>query len=151
MALQCPVSMSPLAGFLNGLTPEKLATLGDIYSPGVEFHNPLHQTRGLADLRKAYEHLFQLLDRLTMAVTDVHGDERTGFLLWTMNYQSHGTAQAITGTSHIKFAPDGRVATQTDHWDASFPIYGEYPLVGWAMRNIKRAVSIKTANDTKGW
>lgn len=135
--------MSPLAGFLNGLTPERLGTLGDIYSPGIEFRNPLHQIRGLAELRRVYEHLFQQFAQLSVTVTDVHGDERTGFLLWTMDYRSSGSDHSLTGTSHIRFAPDGRVAAQTDHWDASFPIYGAYPLVGWAMRNIKRALAPK--------
>ena len=139
--------MSPLAGFFNGLTPEKLDTLGDIYSPGVEFQNPLHQIRGLAELRKVYEHLLQLFAQVRVTVTDVHGDDRTGFLLWTMNYQIRGMERSITGTSHVRFAPDGRVAVQTDHWDASFPIYGEYPLVGWAMRNIKRLTTIKPKGD----
>ncbi|MEI6178111.1 MAG: nuclear transport factor 2 family protein [Verrucomicrobiota bacterium] len=139
--------MSPITGFFNGLTPEKLDTLGDIYSPGVEFQNPLRQIRGLPELRRVYEHLFQQLEHMTVAVTDVHGDDRTGFLLWTMNYQYRGMERSITGTSHIRFAPDGRVAAQTDHWDASFPIYGEYPLLGWAMRNIKRLAAAKTKSE----
>ena len=135
--------MSPLAGFLNGLTPEKLDTLGDIYSPGVEFRNPLHHVRGLPNLRKAYEHLFQQFAQLSVTVSDVHGDDRTGFLLWSMDYRHRDDAHALAGTSHIRFAPDGRVATQTDHWDASFAVYGAYPLIGWAMRNIKRVLTPK--------
>lgn len=143
MALHCPDSMSPMAGFFNGLSPNKLDNLGDIYSPAVEFQDPLHQTRGLADLRRVYEHLFRQLTHVTVTVTDAHGDDRTGFLLWTMSYQFRGKQRVITGTSHLKFAPDGRVAAQRDHWDASFPVYGEFPLIGWAMRCIKRLTALK--------
>ena len=60
-----------------------------------------------------------------------------------MHYQFRGRERIITGTSHLRFAPDGRVAAQTDHWDASFPVYGEFPVIGWAMRGIKRMVAMK--------
>ncbi len=133
-------SLAAISGFLNGLSKEKLDTLGDVYSPGVEFQDPLHKTRGIAALRTVYEQLFQQLKNLAVSVTDAHGDDRTGFLLWTMNYQVRGRSRGITGTSHLKFAPDGRVAAQHDYWDTSSPAYGELPLIGWAMRGIKRLV-----------
>jgi hypothetical protein len=135
-----------MAGFFNGLSLEKLDHLGDIYSPAVEFQDPLQQTRGLADLRKVYQQLFQQLADLAVTVTDAHGDERTGFLLWTLRYQLRGKDRVITGTSHLQFAPDGRVAVQRDSWDASFPVYGEFPLLGWIMRGIQRRAAIKHGN-----
>ncbi len=148
MALHCPEPLTPLARFFNGLSAEKLDSLGDIYSPAVEFMDPLHQTRGLAALREVFEHTFKQLKDLSVNVTDAHGDERTAFLLWTMTYQIRGRERTITGTSHLKFAPDGRVAVQHDHWDASFPVYGEFPLIGWTMRGIKRLVTRKSGADS---
>lgn len=142
MSLHCPHSLATVAGFFNGLAPEKLDSLGDVYSPGIEFQDPMHQTRGLPSLRRVFEHLFHQLKDVSVTVTDAHGDEHTGFLLWKMHYRFRGRERVITGTSHIKFAPDGRVAAQTDHWDASFPVYGEFPVIGWAMRGIKRLVSV---------
>ena len=140
MTLHCPDSLAAITGFLNGLSCERLDTLGDVYSPGVEFKDPLHETRGIGALRKAYERVFQQLNNLSVTVTDSHGDDRTGFLLWTMNYQIRGKARGITGASHLKFAPDGRVAVQHDYWDASFPVFGEFPLIGCAMRGFRRMV-----------
>ncbi len=137
-----------MAGFVNSLTPEKLDNLGDIYSPAVEFQDPLNQTKGLAALRRVYEHLFEQLNEVTMTVTDAHGDDRTGFLLWTMSYRFRGKQRTITGTSHLKFAADGRIVAQQDHWDASFPVYGEFPVVGWAMRAIKHVVEIKPRKES---
>jgi len=142
MSLHCPDSMATMAGFFNGLSPGKLENLGDVYSPGVEFQDPLHQTRGLPALRRVYEQLFHQFKDVSVTVNDTHGDDRTGFLLWTMRYQYRGKQRVINGSSHLKFAPDGRVAVQQDFWDASFPVYGEFPLIGWAMRGIKRAVGI---------
>ena len=147
MKPHCPDSLAAMAGFLNSLTAAKLANLGDIYSPAVEFQDPLNQTKGLAALRRVYEHLFEQLNEVSMSVTDAHGDDRTGFLLWTMSYRFRGKQRTITGTSHLKFAADGPIVAQQDHWDASFPVYGEFPVVGWAMRAIKRAVETKPRKD----
>ncbi|MEI6178349.1 MAG: nuclear transport factor 2 family protein [Verrucomicrobiota bacterium] len=146
MALHCPHSMTSMAEFFNNLSLEKLDHLGDVYSPGVEFQDPLHQTRGLPALRKIYEQLLKQLHDVTVTVSDIHGDENTGFLLWTMRYKRRGKENVITGTSHLRFAADGRVATQHDHWDASLPVYGESPLIGWAMRRIKKQTGI-TSKD----
>ena len=90
---------------------------------------------------RVYENLFQQLANVAVAVTDAHGDERTGFLLWTMTYQLRGRQRIITGTSHLQFAADGRVMMERDFWDASGPVYGEVPLLGWVLRHIKRRVS----------
>lgn len=146
MALHCPDALTPMAGFFNDLSLAKLDHLGDIYSPAVEFQNPIHQTRGLAELRKVYEHLLHPAKNVAVTVTDAHGDERTGFLLWTMRYQWRGKDRVITGTSHLKFAPDGRVAAQCDHWDASDAVYGEFPVLGWVLRIIKHLAASKPNN-----
>jgi steroid delta-isomerase len=146
MSLHCPDSMTAVAGFFNGLCAPKLDNLGDIYSPAVEFRDPLHQVRGVSALREVYEQILKARHDFSVTVTDAHGDERTGFLLWTMHYTKGGERRSIDGTSHLKFAADGRVAAQQDHWDASFAVYGEYPLLGWLMRRIKRRIVPESGN-----
>ena len=143
MQPHCPDSLTPMVRFFDGFAPDKLDMLGDVYSPGVEFRDPLHQVKGLSALRHVFGQMFKQLGDLTVKVTDAHGDERTGFLLWEMRYRFRGSDRVITGTSHLRFAADGRVAVQTDHWDASFPVYGEFPMMGLAMRGIKRLVATK--------
>jgi steroid delta-isomerase len=143
MQPHCPDSLTTMVRFFNGLAPDKLDMLGDVYSPGIEFRDPLHQVKGLAAVRHVFGQMFRQLGDLTVKVTDAHGDERTGFLLWEMGYRFRGAERVITGTSHLRFAADGRVAAQTDHWDASFPVYGEFPMMGLAMRGIKRLVATK--------
>ena len=142
MSLHCPDSMATVARFFNSLSPDKLQSLGDVYAPGVEFHDPLHHTRGLAQLRQVYERMFAQLTGVEVVVSDTHGDDETGFMLWKMQYKLRGKERIIQGTSHLRFAPDGRVAVQRDFWDASFPVYGEAPLLGWAMRRIRNQTGI---------
>lgn len=138
MALHCPQSMATMAGFFHDLSPAKLETLGDVYSPGIEFQDPLYKTHGLSALRAIYERMFTQLTDIRITVSDIHGDESTGFMLWTMCYIQRGRECSIKGASHLQFAPDGRIAAQHDFWDASFPVYGEAPLLGWAMRRFRK-------------
>jgi hypothetical protein len=143
MSLQCPDSLAAVAGFFNEMTPAKLEQMGDVYAPGVKFEDPINAAEGLAALKHVFEDLFKQLKDVHIVVKDAHGDERTGFLLWTMRYQFRGKDRVIRGTSHLRFAPDGRVIEQKDQWDASFVVYGEFPLIGWMMRGIRRIVRVK--------
>lgn len=144
MSLQCPDSLAAVAGFFNEMTPAKLAGLGDIYAPGVKFEDPINAVEGHAALQRVFEDLFKQLGEVRIAVNDAHGDDRTGFLLWTMRYRFRGGDRLIRGTSHLRFAADGRVISQQDFWDASFAVYGEFPLLGWVMKGIRRMVRVKS-------
>ena len=147
MALHCPDSMSAVADFFNEMTPAKLERLGDIYGPGVEFHDPIHDAVGLSQLRGVLSNRFKKMTSARVKVIDAHGDDRTGFLLWAVTYQQAGEERVIHGTSHFKFAHDGRISAQRDHWDASFVLYGEVPMLGWLMRIIQRRAQVIPEND----
>ncbi len=129
--------MAAVADLFIEMTPAKLERLGDIYSPGIAFHDPIHDASGLAQLREVLSKWFKKMPRISFKVLDAHGDERTGFLLWNMKYQLRGNERVIHGSSHFRFAPDGRILEQRDQWDASFVLYGEHPTLAWLMRKIK--------------
>ena len=44
----------------------------------------------------------------------------------------------MRGASHLRFAPDGRVADHRDYWDAAEELYEKLPVVGGVMRWLKR-------------
>ncbi len=141
MALHCPDSIAALAVFFGELNPSKLDVLGDIYSPGVEFRDPINEACGIGQLRGVYADLLKRTEDLKIVVEDAHGDERTGFMLWKMTYRARARERQITGISHVTFASDGRISGQQDHWDASWAIYGEFPLTGWLMKRIRGIVA----------
>lgn len=142
MALHCPDTMTAVADLFMEMTPAKLERLGDIYGPGVAFHDPIHEARGLPQLREVFSQWLKKMPRIAFKILDAHGDDRTGFLLWTMNYRRHGAERVIHGMSHFRFAPDGRICEQRDQWDASFVLYGEQPILGWLMQKIKRRAQL---------
>ena len=90
MALHCPDSMSAVADLFTTMTPAKLERLGDVYGPGIAFHDPIHDARGLPQLRDVLSNRFKKMAGISFKSLDAHGDDRTGFLLWIVNYQHRG-------------------------------------------------------------
>ena len=129
--------MTAVVDLFMEMSAAKLERLGDVYSPGIVFYDPIHEARGLAQLREVLSKWFKKMPKISFKVLDAHGDDRTGFILWTMIYQQRGAEQVIHGMSHFRFAHDGRIREQRDQWDASFVLYGEHPLFGWLMQKVK--------------
>ena len=138
MTLHCPDSLTAIAGFYHNFTASKLDRLGDIYGPGIVFHDPLQTATGLDEVRELFGHRLRLCKDMTITVLDVDGDDRTGFLAWTWKYRHRGEERVIHGASHCKFAPDGRIREQRDCWDACGLLVGDVPVLGWLVRRIKR-------------
>lgn len=103
MALHCPDTMAAVADLFMEMSPGKLERLGDIYSPGIAFYDPLHKVRGLTQLRVVLSRWFQKMPRISFQVLDAHADDRTGFFLWTMSYPQNGIERVIHGMSHFFF------------------------------------------------
>ncbi|MBC7980864.1 MAG: nuclear transport factor 2 family protein [Armatimonadetes bacterium] len=143
MALHCPDSLSSIAVFFSEISSPKLDVLGDVYSPSIKFRDPINEASGLSQLREVYARLLEQLQDVKIVVEDAQGDETSGFLLWRMTYTFREALHEIRGTSHLKFAADGRVSRQNDYWDASWPVYGRVPLLGWVMRKVEGLIKVK--------
>ena len=74
---------------------------------------------------------------VTRAVCE--GDD--AFLTWDFGFKMkrwRQDEQVIHGTSHLRFAPDGRVAYHRDYWDPAEELYEKLPVLGILMRWLKR-------------
>jgi steroid delta-isomerase len=47
----------------------------------------------------------------------------------------------VHGATHLRFAPDGRIALHRDYWDAAEELYEKLPLVGALMRWLRSRAS----------
>ncbi len=137
-----------LASFFDSLTQESLKELNLIYHPDVQFKDPINEASGLAQLDHVFKDLFTQLQDITIKVTDRGGDSTSGFIRWTMDYRFRRHNRSIDGVTHAKFDERGLITHQTDFWDASFPIYGEFPIVGLTMRGIRRIVRVRHPQST---
>lgn len=138
------LALARMAGFFQEMSPQTVNRVAELYAPGATFRDPINEASGIAAIEKVMADLFHQLRNIRIVVREMHGDENAGCLLWTMHYDFRGKQRTLPGVSHFRFNEQGLVTAQEDYWDASFVLYGEFPLLGLLMRAIKRMVRVKT-------
>lgn len=121
-----------------------LNQLSDVYSDDIQFRDPLHAVNGITALRDYYagsvENLLECRFEFHHSVEMVERGEAV--LFWTMHYRhkkiAGGKALELTGNSHLLF--NDKVYYHRDYYDAGSMLYEHLPLLGTAIRYIKRRV-----------
>ncbi|MFN4103956.1 MAG: nuclear transport factor 2 family protein [Tepidimonas sp.] len=126
--------------FFQTLTPASLSGLDRVYTEDAWFKDPFHEVRGVPAIRSVFEHMYRRLDAPRFVVRDRLGDARQGFLAWDFLFRFHGESgeRRIRGSTHLRFAPDGRVSEHRDYWDAAQELYEQLPVLGALMRWLRR-------------
>ncbi|MCB2017497.1 MAG: nuclear transport factor 2 family protein [Hydrogenophaga sp.] len=135
-------SVATLARFYEQLRPQDLDRLDQLYAADARFKDPFNEVRGLAAIRRVFEHMFDTLHDPRFVVTRQLVDGQEAFLAWEFRFRfrrfDSATEQVIRGGSHLVFLPDGRVADHRDYWDAAEELYEKLPGLGVLMRWLKR-------------
>ncbi|MGM0914321.1 MAG: nuclear transport factor 2 family protein [Pseudomonadota bacterium] len=136
--------LEAFCAFFNKLDKSCTRKLHEFYTHDVVFQDPLHRIEGA----EALEHYFAALySNVTACRFSFHERQRNGreaFATWTMHLAhprlAAGKEYAVEGCSHLTFAEDGsgRVARHRDYFDAGDLLYERLPLLGGAIRLIKR-------------
>lgn len=126
------------------LTPADVAGLGTYYLPDARFKDPFNDVQGVAAIRRVFEHMFEALAEPRFVVEDIVVEGDQCFLTWRFLFRLRrfsSALQTVRGSSHLRFAADGRVAQHRDYWDAAEELYEKLPLLGLLMRWLRRRAS----------
>lgn len=124
-----------------------LYILPDIYSEDIQFRDPLHAVNGLNNLT---EYFNGMMDNLLECRFEFHHsleivERGEAILFWTMHYRhkkiAGGKALELTGNSHLLF--NDKVYYHRDYFDAGSMLYEHLPLLGAAIRYIKKRIGAK--------
>ncbi len=126
------------------LNKDNLERLGELYGAEVQFRDPLHQVRGLAELRRYFAELYANVEELRF---DFHGHDQVGegegYLRWTMSYRhprlAGGQPIRVEGCSHLRWTD--KVQQHRDYFDAGALLYEQLPLLGALIRWLKRRLA----------
>lgn len=129
--------------YFETLTPASLAHLGQVYAQDAHFADPFNEVQGLDAIQQVFVHMFAQLDAPRFEVLQAIAEGEQCFLLWNFHFSRKGRPQAlrIHGGSHLRFAPDGRIAWHRDHWDPAREIYETLPVLGWVLRWLRGQLS----------
>jgi SnoaL-like domain len=128
--------------FFETLQQSSVQHMGDLYSEHAYFKDPFNEVRGLPAIQRIFNHMYVALDQPHFVVTERVVQGNQCFLVWDFKFHfkrfDTTTLQVVRGTSHLRFAPDGRVSYHRDYWDAAEELYEKLPLVGGVMRWLKK-------------
>lgn len=125
----------------EALRAEDVARLAEHYTPGASFKDPFNNVTGVAAIQAIFRHMFDALDEPRFVITEALLERNHAFLVWDFHFRMKRFSrqrQSIHGSTHLRFAPDGRIALHRDYWDAAEELYEKLPLVGALMRWLKR-------------
>jgi steroid Delta-isomerase len=131
-----------VAQFFESLQPSAVQHMGLYYTADVYFKDPFNEVHGLAQAQRIFSHMYVALNNPHFVVTDRIVQSSQCFLVWDFKFRFKRfdtiTEQTVRGTSHLRFADDGRINYHRDYWDAAEELYEKLPIVGGAMRWLKK-------------
>lgn len=135
-------SLAQLIDFFESIAPDNVGRLSAVYTGDVWFKDPFNEVQGIDEVTRIFTHMFTQVDAPRFVVTGSVLQGEQAFLTWDFLFRMKRFSRAeqcIRGASHLRFAPDGRVAFHRDYWDAAEELYEKLPLLGGLMRALKRA------------
>ena len=131
---------------LKNYGSDSLQSLDAIYSDDVQYEDPINKGNDLGHLKLILEDLLKVFKGVQFeSIHSMHDDE-FAFVSWKMRYKFRNKNYAIDGVSRLRFNGSGQIIEHKDYWDASFPLYGTFPIIGLIMKLIKKFVSVKPTN-----
>ncbi len=141
-------ALARLVGFFETISLADVGRISAFYTDDADFKDPFNQVRGIPDIAAIFTHMFEQVDapRFVVRETVLQGD--AALLVWDFEFAFRkplpAGPQCIRGCSHVRFAPDGRVAWHRDYWDAAEELYEKMPLIGSLMRWLRRRGAVDT-------
>jgi steroid Delta-isomerase len=141
MVMHVDAQVQRVIELFETLRAEDLARLADYYAPGASFKDPFNEVIGVPAIQQIFQHMFTTLDGPRFTITEALAQGNQAFLVWDFRFRMRRFSrepQVIRGSSHLRFAPDGRIVMHRDYWDAAEELYEKLPLLGSLMRWLKR-------------
>ena len=134
--------LARLIDYWQTLTPSTVNAITAIYATDAYFRDPFNEVTGSEKIRHLFADMFVRLNDPTFNITETVEEPHGALLIWDFTFRIKALKPQITrrihGSSHIRFAADGRVQYHRDYWDAAGELYEQLPLLGVLMRFLKK-------------
>ena len=131
-------ALENVKAFWEAISPSTVATLERVYTDDAYFRDPFNEVRGTAELKRIFNHMFETLHEPRFTIVESVRQDSSAFLVWDFHFRvkawKPGVTRRIHGSSHLRFAPDGRVSYHRNYWDAAGELYSTLPLIGPVIR-----------------
>jgi steroid Delta-isomerase len=138
-------AVARLVRYWERLAPADVERLHEVYADDAYFRDPFNEVRGVEAIKPLFRHMFETLHEPRFTILETVAGEGGVFLVWDFDFRIKSLqpqrTRRIHGTSHIRFAPDGRVAYHRDYWDSAGELFAGLPVLGPLMRFLARRMS----------
>jgi hypothetical protein len=132
--------------FYEQFSTATIARLDDIYTPDIEFRDPIHVIHGGLRLKGYLRRMANSLSHYKMRYLDETVTDYGAYLTWEMDYahRSLGGGKIITvrGMSRLLFT--SKVYYHEDSYDLGALLYEHIPGLGFATRRVKQHVAAQS-------
>lgn len=138
-----PPVVSRFVDYYATLDAQPPSALVGLYHPDATLVDPFGEHNGLFALQRYFTHLLANVENCRFTIDAPLLNERRFVVTWTMHW-SHpriavGEPLDLPGCSVVDTEND-LITRQRDYYDAGEMIYEHLPLLGWAVRGVKRRV-----------
>lgn len=130
-----------LVAAFEALTPADLPHLARWYAPDARFKDPFHDVCGIPAIQQVYSRMYVALQDPRFIIQDALAQDDHCMLTWDFTFRLRRAptqAQTLHGVTHLTLDADGRITCHRDYWDAAEALYEKLPVLGSAMRWVKR-------------
>lgn len=127
----------------HNLSKNNLNSLSLVYHEDVCFEDPLHKVNGLSHFIAYFNNLYMNVISCSFEINHTIKMQDEAAIYWTMHYQhpklNSGKTISVKGHSHLK-ARNNKIIYHRDYIDAGAMLYEHIPLLGGAIRYIKKRI-----------
>jgi predicted SnoaL-like aldol condensation-catalyzing enzyme len=131
-----------LIAAFESLTPDTVDALAALYAADATFRDPFNDVRGRAAVARIFSHMFEQVGAPRFEVHSAMSEGDAAWLDWTMHFTMRGQALQIVGATRLRFDDAGCVVEHRDYWDAAQALYEKLPVIGGAMRWLRRRLAV---------
>lgn len=129
--------------FYEQFSAATIARLDDIYTPDVEFRDPIHTIHGGLRLKGYLRRMAASISHYQMRYLDEMVTENGAYLTWELDYAHRslrgGSIITVRGMSRLLFTT--RVYYHEDSYDLGALLYEHIPGLGFATRQVKHRLA----------
>ena len=134
---------SAYCAYLERVQSDTLSELDQYVHQDVRFKDPFNDVRGIEAMRTIFAELAETIRDIKLTVNRRFGNDPDVMILWTLSGTLRNKAWTLDGASHLTFDEDGRLTSHFDYWDAASGFYECFPIIGWALRAMRRRLGYR--------
>lgn len=133
--------LDDIIAWFESLNPQSVDRTGEFYAPEAYFKDPFNEVQGVEPIRRVFAHMFEQVAEPRFRVTGRWEGSDGAMLAWDLTFRAGGRTRLVRGVSHLRLAPDGRIAWHRDYWDIAGEIYESVPVLGALLRFLRRRLA----------